>query len=107
MFQARNIRAIHAVRKWQQFAFGFQFEIRRGAQKFLHHVAVFLRLQAASAVNQNAAGLQLRRGEIEQIELRRGSRSISAGWIRQRKSTRRRITPVLEHGASTRMRSKG
>ncbi len=70
MFQARNIRAIHVVRKWQQFALVFQFETGVFAQKFLHHFGIFLRLQAASAVNQNAAGFQFRRGELEQIQLR-------------------------------------
>jgi len=57
MFQAGNIRAIHAVRKRQQFALVFQFEAGVFAQKFLHNFRVFLRLQAARAVNQNTAGL--------------------------------------------------
>ena len=36
----------------------------------------------------------------------RGIREKSAGWSRQRTSTRRRITPVLVQGASTRILSK-
>ena len=36
-----------------------------------------------------------------------GIRVRSPGWSRHRTSTRRRITPVLLHGASTRIRSNG
>ncbi len=45
MFQPRNIRAVHVVRKRQQFAFGFQFEIFVFAQKFFHDFGIFLRLK--------------------------------------------------------------
>ncbi len=70
MHEARNVAAIHAVGKWQQFAFRLQLEIGVLGEKFLHDAGIFLRLKAAGAVNQNAAGFQFRRGELEQFQLR-------------------------------------
>ena len=69
--EARNVSSIHVVGEWAQIALGFQFELFVFAQKFFEHdFGIFLRLQAAGAVNQNAAGLQLRRGKFQQSQLR-------------------------------------
>src|ERR1035437_1193118 len=64
-----HIRAVHLVRERQQFVFAFQFEIGVFVQKLFHDLAVFFRLKAARAVNQNAAGFHLGRGLLEQIQL--------------------------------------
>ena len=56
-FQTRHIRAVHAIGERQQFLLEFQFEIGVLRQKPFHHLAVFLRLEAARAVNQDPAGL--------------------------------------------------
>jgi hypothetical protein len=64
MNQACNKRAIHIVHEWQQLAFVFQFEIGVSVQKPFHDFTVFLRLQAARAVNQNPAGFHPWRGSF-------------------------------------------
>ena len=69
-FHPCHIRSVHIVRKWQQLTFALQSEFGVPGQKLFHDLLVFLRLQAASAVNQNPAGLQLCCGSLEQIQLR-------------------------------------
>ena len=63
-------------------------------------------LNAARAVHQHAAALEQGRGAFEQVQLR-ASVGSSRALRRQRTSTRRRITPVLEQGASIKIRSNG
>ena len=53
--ESGRIRAIHTITERQQHSLAIQFEIRVRCQERLHHPAVLLGLQAAGAVNQDAA----------------------------------------------------
>src|SRR5579863_6102898 len=61
----RDISAVHALDKREQLPLFFQLEQRVFRQELLDDPAVFLRFQAARAVNQDPARLQARRGLTE------------------------------------------
>src|ERR1019366_197052 len=71
LHQPGDVSPIDSLRKRQQFAGELQSEIGITGQELVHHIVVLLRLQAAGAVNQPAAGFQQQGGLAQQLELRR------------------------------------
>src|SRR5207244_828134 len=66
---SRHIRPIHRLDERQQLTLALQTEIAMDFQKFLNDLAVFLRLQAACAVNEDATRFYLDRGVVQQFHL--------------------------------------
>lgn len=65
-----HIGAVHPVFKGQQTALEIKSELRVGIDEALNESSVFLRLEAARAINQRAAWLHLWGSAGEEFELR-------------------------------------
>jgi len=67
--QVGDERAVGGVHEWEEFALGLELEARMGAEEFLNDVFVFFGFQAAGAVDEGAAGLDVRCGLAQKVKL--------------------------------------